>query len=327
MFGRLSATAPQYGRGRGEFIVTMIAIFSEALRVLRPGAHALVWAIPRTSHWTATALEDAGFEIRDVIHHLFGTGYPKSRNVDGRGTTLKPAAEHWILARKPLAGTVTANVQAHATGTLNIDECRIGGVGGRWPANVVLSHSEGCGPDVPVSAETISTARWVCAPGCAVAELDTQSGTLKSGSMAAGVYAGRKGTVYSRDAGRPLAADIIGSTGGASRFFYCAKPSPAEREAGCEDLPVQPDGEAGAGRRNHHPTVKSVGDDDKPGLMRWLVRLVTPTGGVVLDPFMGSGSTGMAAVLEGFKFVGIERDPAYKQIADARICYALEKRL
>lgn len=283
--------------------------WAAVLRVLKPGGYLLAFGGSRTFHRIAVAIEDAGFEVRDTLSWLYGTGFPKSLNLgDGRGTALKPAWEPIILARKPLAGTVAANVQAHGTGALNIDGCRIatdevippfgspkkssGGImngtdaarpafiqniSGRWPANVVLDEE-------------------------AAAALDAQTGTLKSGSMKAGVYAGRKSTVYSPDAGRPLAADIVGSEGGASRFFYVAKASRSERELG--------------GVRNIHPTVKPV------ELMRWLVRLVTPPGGAVLDPFTGSGSTGVATLREGVAFVGIEQSAEYAEIARGRITHA-----
>lgn len=382
--------------------------------------HALVWALPRTSHWTATALEDAGFEVRDIVMHLFGTGFPKSLDVSqaidkqrndrqavlavtrwlaeardraglsnaqidaafglngmaghwttqgaqpyvphedywptllellgvnevpeeirslaerlisdkgkpgpdwfrrpvtgthtaaaagprwranngfksnptpssrrdapatdaarmwqGWGTALKPAAEHWILARKPLAGTVAKNVLRHGTGALNIDGCRMSERPtsshpiGRWPANVTL---------------------------------DEEAAALLPGS--------------------------------ASRVCYVAKPSRTERDAGCQHLPRRTGAEAcgraedsaglkspraGANSRgghNFHPTVKSI------ALMRWLCRLVTPPGGVVLDLFAGSGSTGIAALAEGFEFIGIEREPEYLALAHARIEHALEQ--
>lgn len=622
--------------GRRQWIAWLAEVMAECLRVAKPGAHALVWALPRTSHWTATAIEDAGWEIRDVITHHFGSGFPKSldvskaidkaRNDDvrpvcrflraamdragmsaqgiaalfgfhsrmvdhwaardtdsqptvptteqwaalkdvlafddsmdaeverlnarkgevgdayrdaevvgehtgdapglagerfavsdrlvraaateaarqwsGFGTALKPASEHWILARKPPDGTVAANVQAHGTGAINIDACRVatqddlssrcsrrdaegnctghgdagqaqsgetrhaplrgdgrdgepsadrryadaggtdfaatpgprgGDVCGRWPANLVLTHSVDCvragtrrvagshsvgeAPKaythdrvVPVTSgarrphdfvgldglEAVEA--WTCAPDCPVAELDRQSGERQGGGALAGTEPSRTGDLgiygaYGARSPRPAMAD----TGGASRFFpqfawdesdaeanwfpfrYVAKAPRRERERGLAEAGIAPrlapdvtDREpdsagnrtprAGAGRgagaerakcsacgvnlgggravtpcaasedgghspvavsrgpgiRNHHPTVKPV------ALMRWLVRLVTPPRtpsgdrGIVLDPFLGSGTTGVAATLEGFDFVGIEREPEYHAIAKAR---------
>lgn len=279
--------------GRAQWIAWLAEILTEARRVLVPGAHALVWALPRTSHWTATAVEDAGFQVRDVVVHLQGQGFPKSKSL------LKPAAEHWILARAP--GPLRE---------LGIDACRIGtqggtrgseysggngtwagtGIGGRatieqldsgrWPANVVLS----CDCDGEHD-------------GCPVAELDAQSGTTKSSDAVR-----HNGAFKSVAKGAETARDSNGfaDTGGASRFFYCAKPSTAERSAGLDG-------------KNTHPTVKPV------DLMRWLVRLVTPPGGVVLDPFAGSGTTGVAALAERMRFVGIERDPGFAAFARRRI--------
>jgi len=363
--------------GRDAWVRTFTATFREVRRVLKPGAHGLVWALPRTSHWTATALEDAGFEVRDIVHHHFGSGFPKSKNLDGEwegwGTALKPATEHWILVRKPLSEpNVAANVQEHGTGALHIDGCRIHTAGseakpytvtrlkpgatlnatggnwrpeegdvkyhgetraGRWPANLVLSHAEGCrtvgaqtvrsdghyangrghdgaiatglrgadaGGDRYTGRERVEA--WECVAGCPVAELDRQSGRLSSGFMAAGTE--REGLGYRGGLGTRVRHDTIGDTGGASRFFYVAKASAAERGAG---LPP--------GDRNTHPTVKSI------ALMRWLCLLVTPPGGVVLDPFMGSGTTGCAAVLEGLGFVGIEQDSESVRTAIARLVH------
>lgn len=318
--------------GRDQWTAWLAGVMRECLRVLKPGGHALVWALPRTSHWTATAVEDAGFEIRDVVMHLFGTGFPKSLDVSkaidkasgaereivgagrwagregdpssteewrlrnerprnetapatdaarqwaGWGTALKPAAEHWILARKPLDGTVAANVLKHGTGALNIDGCRIAyqQPTGRWPANVTLDEA-------------------------AAAVLDEQSGTLTSGS-------GKKNTrrVHGSTYGKPFAPNdvvSVGDTGGASRFFYVAKGSRAEKtHGGTVD--------------NKHPTVKSI------ALMRWLVRLITPPGGLVLDPFAGSGTTGVAALAEGMRFMGMESDEQYAGVANARMAVA-----
>jgi DNA modification methylase len=247
------------------------------LRVLKPGGHLVAFGAPRTAHRLACALEDAGFELRDTLMWLFGEGLPKSRRLPaGRGTTLKPAYEPILLARKPPQGTVERNVREHGTGALEIDACRIRDrCSGerRWPANVVASHARRC-------------AEGACAAGCAVAALDER-------------------------AGRPV-----------SRFFYCPKARHGERDAGCERLPARsrdlfPNAGA-AGKpaprlRNPHPTVKPI------ELMRWLVRLLTPPGGLVLDPFAGSGSTGAAALLEDARFLGIEREAAYVPVARARI--------
>ena len=333
--------------GRDAWITWMAGVMREALRVLKPGAHGLIWAIPRTSHWTATALELAGFEVRDVITHHFGTGFPKSLNLgEGRGTALKPASEHWILVRKPCEGTTTANVAAHGTGGLNVEACSIAcetrpvrepagrtrlvyGSGlegsraagttteGRWPANLVLSHTDWCEDTA-------------CMPGCPVLLLNAQSGP--SVSRTGKPRKGKTGEGWGMSATGAEYSDV----GGASRFFYCAKPSTAEREAGLAHLPKRTSTEitnrdedsvgiqnarAGAGRSsaraNHHPTVKSI------ALMRWLVRLVTPVNGTVLDPFMGSGSTGVAAMHERHRFIGIDSEPDYQPIYTGRLEHAL----
>lgn len=337
--------------GRYKWISWMTDMMRECLRVLKPGGHALVWALPRTSHWTCTAIENAEFEIRDCITHLFGQGFPKSHNTgNGFGTALKPAAEHWWLARKPIIGTVAHNVLAHGTGALNIDGCRIVhanaddlsdslaknpgrtdlansgvyganrpqqtvNIAGRWPANVALSHSDAC-------AE-------LCAIDCPVRMLDEQSGVLKSGALnRANITADNK--TYGK---RPktLNGEYKPNSGGASRFFYCSKASPKDREEGLDAFEAMNvnDGRntsidnayqrGDTKRRNTHPTVKST------DLMRWMVRLVTPPGGIVLDPFCGSGSTGKACALEGFKFIGIEQNEEYFAIAKARIDFALRK--
>jgi len=398
--------------GRDEWIAWLADVMRKALHVLKPGGHALVWALPRTSHWTATALEDAGFEVRDIVTHLFGSGFPKSLNVskaiddaagaqrvvvgpgkyanrgrrtdnevygqatpsylevetlpatdaarewEGWGTALKPAAEHWILCRKPLSGTVAANVQEWGTGALNIDGCRIplpegesirapqsnpanrvGAVGSEWLAtDDTASFQEAQRASIE---RTNRLGRWpanVTLDEHAAELLDAQSGVLTSGANPK-----RRGPTKTRNTykgtftGQAACNAARGAdSGGASRFYYVAKPSRAERDAGCCELPLRSGGEAtgrtdgsaglsspraGAGRagnvRNHHPTVKSL------ALMRWLCRLVTPPGGAVLDPFAGSGSTGVAALAEGFEFVGVEQDPDYAEIASARLRHAL----
>lgn len=389
--------------GRDAWIAWLTEVMRECHRVLKPGAHGLVWALPRTSHWTATALENAGFEVRDRVQHIFGSGFPKSLDVskaidkaagaersgvginpraaqqtpkcgtnafgdfagssqlvtapatdaarewEGWGTALKPAWEPIILARKPLDGTVAANVLAHGTGALNIDACRIEtdddlnggaysgelrqcvertgsdnepgarslgrlnrGAGeyvqplGRWPANVVLDEDAARLVDA-ASGETISSGGRI-------------------GKRAQGVVANVPAGEYR--AGDPG----FGDSGGASRFFYTAKASRSERNAGLEHLPPRtredvtgrhrdtpgannPRAEmtARGAIKNVHPTVKPL------DLMQWLCRLVTPRGGLILDPFCGSGTTGRAAIAEGFRFLGIELSDEYAEIARARI--------
>lgn len=286
--------------GPAEWIAWLAERMREALRVLKPGAHGLVWALPRTSHRTAQALEAAGFEVRDRVAHIFGSGFPKSLNVgNGWGTALKPAVEDWWLVRRPTGGTVAANVLRHGTGGINIDGCRVkptGGGTGRWPAHLVLSHGPECKPGR-------------CADGCPAKMLDEQSGSSKSppiGSLSASKDFGYAGGAFEYAHGNGH-----GDEGGASRYFtqfYTPKASRSEREAGCEEL-LRGEGK----RANHHPTVKSL------DLMQWLCRLITPPGGVVLDPFAGSGSTGLACAAEGFRFIGCELSPEYVEIAKARI--------
>ncbi len=320
--------------GRKQWIEWMSQVMSECLRVLKPGAHGLVWAIPRTSHWTATALEDAGFEIRDVVTHLFGSGFPKSHNIEkstgderfkGIGTALKPASEHWILVRKPCSEkTVAANVLKHGTGGINIDASRInvnpndpnhrkstGGyvkteseatianapynktrdatlTNGRFPANLVLSHNEDC-----VEIDSTYASEFECTSGCAVAELDRQSGRLVGAGNKIGTP--RKQGTYFTDAQTRVNMKYDNG-GGASRFFYCAKASKKDK-----------------GADNTHPTVKSS------SLMSYLIKMITPPNGLVLDPFMGSGSTGVAAIKNNFDFIGIEKEDEYYKIAEARL--------
>lgn len=252
------------------------------LRVLRPGAHLAAFGSPRTAHRLACGLEEAGFELRDTLIWLYGTGLPKSRKLPGgRATSLKPAYEPILLARRPPEAPLGRNLETHGAGALNADPCR---VEGRFPANVVLSHA----PDCRSAA---------CEPGCAARLVDA---------------AAERTRVPSKSLRQP------------SRLFYCPKASRAERDAGCEGLPQQrldlfPNAR-GAGYKpppaaNTHPTVKPL------ALMRWLVRLVTPADGLLLDPFCGSGSTGCAAVLERRRFLGIELDPGYAEIARARIAH------
>lgn len=353
---------------RERFIAFLADRFTEARRVLKPGAHALVWAIPRTSHWTATALEDAGFEIRDVLTHHFGTGFPKSLDVSkaidaatpdaerwsGWGTALKPASEHWILARVPLSGTVAANVLAYGTGGLNIDATRIGsdvrtyrgmsnngkGVGvfrddnwqarddveitvaGRWPTNVVFTHAPDCGD--------------VCAEGCPVAQLDAQAPELSPGNHPAN----RSGLGYGSTSQGTKTERVATDEGSASRFYpvfrwydadflYTPKPATSERDQGLEgysmktpgELTDREDGSAGiSARAGARGRRRNFHPTVKPiDLMRWLCRLITPPGGTVIDPFAGSGTTIAAALREGFHAIGAEQDPDYYALAESRI--------
>lgn len=343
---------------------------AECLRVLKPGGHLLAFGGTRTWHRLAVAVEDAGFEMRDSLAWLYGSGFPKSMDVSkaidkaagaarevigtqpdrwtgkggvlnfstdraqseinvtggpatpaaeqwaGWGTALKPAFEPIVMARKPLIGTVAANVQAHGTGALNIDASRIEGgarplrevaefdpsieldgvalkdrlygsrgttkaigetTAGRWPANVILDESM-------------------------ASVLDEQSGTTKStthrrGKQITGQHGGLAGAAPKHGEGVAASVRGVSDAGGASRFFYVAKAPKRER-------PVV-DGVA-------HATVKPL------AVMRWLVRMVTPPGGVVLDPFGGSGTTAEAAHLEGFDSIIIEREAEYLPLIEFR---------
>lgn len=299
--------------------------WQQMLRVAKPGAHLVAFGGTRTFHRMMVAIEDAGWEIRDTIMWVYGSGFPKSLNLkdewQGWGTALKPAWEPIILARKPLKGTVAQNVMNWGTGALNIDECR-----------------------VPFASETdkqkMANAKWTVRTGVT----DDFGGT---GGM---IYSNKDGQVLNgadhlHESGR-WPANVIhdGSEevveafpkdgdGYAARFFYCAKANRKDRDEGLEDFVSATPGEitggrkegsaglnnprAGAGRtsggRNTHPTVKPT------DLMRYLVRLVARKGAVILDPFAGSGSTGKAAILEDRHFVGIELNDEYATIARARI--------
>lgn len=346
--------------GRDQWIAWMTEVMGECLRVLKPGAHGLVWALPRTSHWTATALENAGFEVRDVVTHLFGTGFPKSLDISkaidkaagaerevigkgqagkssigqvtrvglgarptirdgsdfnvtapatdsakqwqGWGTALKPASEHWILVRKPCSEkTVAANVLKHGTGGINIDGCRIdskprtthaiGNIQGTSPQP--MSWGEGTRHAVQ-GAEGRFPANLVLDEEAA-AMLDEQSGNCASKSGRPGRGVSNVDAVTGFDARKPVGREY-GDSGGASRFFYVAKASKSDR-----------------GEANTHPTVKST------KLMEYLIKLVTPPGGTILDPFMGSGSTGVVTLNTDYRFIGIEKDNEYFKFANRRL--------
>lgn len=307
----------------------------EIYRVLKPGAYLLAFGGTRSAHRMASAIEDAGFEIRDSILWLYGTGFPKSKNIgNGKGTALKPAHEPIVVARKPLAEkSVEANVIEYGTGALNIDACKIASPD---PIPVFQSNKSDRwidreGVKIERTGESHTAGRWpanLILDEFTASLLDEQSGQLTSGTGAVkrASAAGYQANAYgkeSRAAGTPCLQ--YGDTGGASRFFYVAKPSPAERNEGLEDRASASvnDGRktsidnayqrGDTPRQNIHPTVKPV------ELMRYLVKLITPEGGTVIDPFMGSGTTGIACELEGRSFVGIELDETYCEIAVKRM--------
>lgn len=346
-------TDPPYGLSfmgkKWDYDVPSTEIWVECLRVLKPGGHLLAFAGTRTQHRMTVRIEDAGFEIRDMIAWVYGSGFPKSLDVSkaidktagaerevvgpnkfahlngkknmncygdasrpdvtapateaakqwqGWGTALKPALEPITVARKPLIGTVAENVLKHGTGAINVNGCRVELNGdykskpnGR-PSQTGLSDNYD-----PLKANQPDTVgRW---PANLIHDgsddvLDIfpdsdgsgQARTLKRGQRDDGGWGMSDQSGSLRDAG----------TGSAARFFYCTKASKKDRDVG-----------------NNHPTVKPT------DLMRYLCRLVTPPEGVILDPFMGSGSTGKAAMLEGFKFIGCELTPEYMKIAKNRI--------
>lgn len=308
----------------------------EALRVTKPGAYMVAFGGTRTYHRLAVAIEDAGWEIRDCITWLYGSGFPKSLNLgEGRGTALKPAWEPIILARKPFKGTVAANVERHATGALNIDGCRIAVEDASYAKNASgdRGHTDSArASDFAMTAGKASdVGRWpanVVLDEDAAGVLDRAAPDTGARTDATGEGPGyqQRNLVYGAFASdhSPFGID---QRGGASRFFYTAKASRSEREEGLDEFRKTPGGSNAKGYTadvargqdrnrpvaNNHPTVKPL------DLMRWLCRLVTPPKGKILDPFTGSGSTGCAALSEGFSFVGIELDPDYAALATKRI--------
>ena len=406
-------TDPPYGLSfmgkKWDYDVPSQEIFEECLRVLKPGGYLLSFAGSRTYHRMAVRVEDAGFEIRDQIMWIYGSGFPKSMNIgkamdkvqgnerevvgkkggkidfsktkkgdtsfyetawdnkdyveleitkgnsewEGWGTALKPAHEPIVMARKPLSEkTVVNNVLEWGTGGINIDASRVGTTtktnGGK--ANKENNRIAANGGYVnDVSSQEHNYGRF---PANIIFDeeagkiLDEQSGISKStggrsgnkeGVGQNGIYGQYSGEVRDENPG-------LGDTGGASRFFYCPKTSKKDRNEGLEnfegkqigtynahssDLENYGGSSLGAAsmsgnnkmpqpKQNFHPTVKPT------DLMLYLIRLVTPTGGTTLDPFMGSGSTGKAAVRGGFDFIGIEREKEYMEIAEARIQYEID---
>lgn len=334
-------TDPPYGlkfMGKGwDRGVPGVPFWLAALRVTKPGAYLLAFGGTRTYHRLTVAIEDAGWEIRDCLSWLYGSGFPKSHNGAWGGTALKPAWEPIIMARKPMVATVAKNVAQHGTGGLNIEGCRIEAT--ERPHRVAEDHGvarsayEGGAASQGGSraAGTTSQGRWpanVVLDEDAARVLDEQTGTLKSGDKLLHHVRTTTKTRVAYGEREALPEHYPGDSGGASRFFYTAKASRAERNAGLDGMPEvahQRYGEQGQGptpqqtprhvqrAANHHPTVKPL------DLMQWLCRLVTPKGGLILDPFCGSGTTGRAAVAEGFRFIGIEKEAEYVEIARARI--------
>lgn len=342
-------TDPPYGLSfmgkKWDYDVPSVEVWQECLRVLKPGGHLLAFAGTRTQHRMAVRIEDAGFEIRDTIAWVYGSGFPKSLDVSkaidkaagvertevigvrrtgvqsgsfndgsvaesdkwnpitapatdfarqwqGWGTALKPALEPITLARKPLEGTVAENVLKWQTGAMNVDGCRVEGE--QWPSRGAQRGGD---------------------------SLHAYGDGLNNSGRSGANPAGRWPANLIHD-GSEEVTELLND---AARFFYCAKASKKDRDEGLDVFSkaktndgrkIDADNAYQRGatlRKNIHPTVKPT------DLMRYLCRLVTCPGGVVLDPFTGSGSTGKAAVMEGFQFVGIEREAEYVQIARARI--------
>jgi site-specific DNA-methyltransferase (adenine-specific) len=324
----LSAAGPYMRTGRGFMgqkwdtgeTAFSADFWAEVLRVLKPGAHIVAFSGTRTYHRLACAIEDAGFEIRDQLAWLYGSGFPKSHNQKGEwegwGTALKPALEPIVLARKPLDGTVASNVLQHGTGALNIDASRIGydmsdtnaatnplyrKISGYANANASDQNStsfrlkDGKGERNPNNL-----GRWpanVIHDGSD--EVVEAFPEAPGQQRATGPEFGAKSSVncYGEFATR-AASDPRDGGGSASRFFYSAK-ADAEDRLGSK-----------------HPTVKPV------DLMSYLCRLVTPPGGVVLDPFAGTGTTGLGAIREGFSAILIEREAEYIADINRRLAWA-----
>ena len=443
-------TDPPYGLSfmgkKWDYDVPSQAIWEECIRVLKPGGHLLAFAGSRTYHRMAVRIEDAGFDIRDQIMWVYGSGFPKSHNIgkavdklqgnqrqvvgsdsrtakdacwgkadpnspnydgstygvgewdvtkgnspwEGWGTALKPAHEPIVMARKPFKGSVAENVLEYGVGGINVDGCRIGysdnddpriGKGYEWESKaepfgeaITTQNKEGWNTQGRFPANIIFDEE----AGKILDEQAPKVGNAFNATRKQDTRGGG-GHTLTREHSEGESNGVFDGLGGASRFFYCPKVSKKERSEGMiENVPVfsgrprREDGSviykethaeewaeamskkerkdktalAGAeeklqtikgrdagqditnvphkarpvGRANIHPTVKPT------DLMTYLIRLVTPKGGIVLDPFMGSGSTGKAAMREGFQFVGIEREQEYMEIAEQRIDYEYNKR-
>lgn len=311
----------------------------EALRVLKPGGHVLAFGGTRTYHKLAYAIDDAGFEVRDMLSWIYGNGFPKGTNKakippewQGWNTALKPAQEPICLARKPLEGTLWENLQKWGTGALWIDGCRIDLDGelievtgkGAMPAR----HDDGKPREAaPIEPRQPGLGRW-------------PANILHDGSdEALAIFPSKVGAAAPVEGDEPSDASVGRVTGkrarvpgafhadkgSAARFFYCPKATRAERDEGLDGMPKTvvsvfggdqddlTDGKKSTvPRSNFHPTVKPV------AVMQWLIRLVTPPGGTTVDLFAGSGSTGKAALIEGVNAILMERDADYVQITVGR---------
>ena len=397
----------------GGAIAFRTEVWEAALRVAKPGAYLLAFGGTRTFHRMAVAIEDAGWEIRDTVMYVYGTGFPKSHNVskaidkeagaereivgqrvharkgvkiaeertaigagsfggerignvtvpatdaakqwDGWGTALKPAWEPILVCRKPLDGTVAQNVLAHGTGAINIDGCRVGSDqlgGGTMPdlRDVGAMSKEASGIDklsfgqnprpAKRKEQSVYTGRWpanLIHDGSdevvALFPVDKPHKMVRNRTLGARPFNNDgKATEYE------TTETIEDSGGSAARFFYCAKTNKNDRNEGLDEFEDKENAHSTYGihsdeglihnnrnpenrtraQKNHHPTVKPT------ALMRYLCKLVTPPAGTVLDPFMGSGSTGKAARMDGFGFIGIEQDAEYIAIARARIAHAVQ---
>ncbi|EAN4946433.1 site-specific DNA-methyltransferase [Salmonella enterica] len=345
-------TDPPYGLSfmnhKWDYDVPTVEQWQECLRVLKPGGHLLAFGGSRTYHRLVVNAEDAGFEIRDQILWIYGSGFPKSHNLDGEfdgwGTALKPAHEPIVMARKPFKKTVSANMAEHGTGAININACRIptdealiGGAGG------LLSHQRD-GTEPVSDYEQAPEGRWpanIIHDGSDVVVSTFPDAKGQQGALTGNEPSSKMGSAncYGKMDRRHESTPRIDSSKSAARFFYCAKVKPKERDEGLERFITMSasdmtggrkegsvginDPRAGAGRtngaKNNHPTVKPI------ALMSYLCRMITPPGGTVLDPWMGSGSTGRAAIEEGFNFIGIDLNPDYVTIASARIAHSFKK--
>lgn len=382
-------TDPPYGisfmNKHWDYELPSIEVWKELLRVLKPGGHLLCACGTRTQHRMAVNIEDAGFEIRDVITWHYGSGFPKSLDVskaidkqagaereiigvkkhptskdrtgnkspyqnedhlnanssitapsteaakqwEGWGTALKPATEFWTLCRKPLEkSTISDNVLNHGTGGINIDGCRIGET---TRTNKGKSNSENNrigavnGYTTGIESKVHDYGRF---PANLI--LDEFCGNIldeQSGNVPGGMNKTQATSIFGSEVNDRIQIKRDCDEGGASRFFYCPKPDNYERDKGLKELESKiikgrDDGQDKTRvpykltptiRKNIHPTVKPI------DLMRYLVKLITPKGGIVLDPFIGSGTTGIGAKLELINYIGIERELEYCKIAEARI--------